>query len=225
MYTPKSFAVQDGAKLRQFVERNPFATLVSSTGRGLFASHIPLRIENPDGAPARLAGHLARANPQWHDLENEHEVLLIFHGPHAYISPLWYQAGEAVPTWNYAAVHIYGRPVIMNDPVRTRKIVEALTAQFEGLQWEALRARWSEGFLEKMLQGIVAFEIEVTRLEGKFKLGQNRRTEDIAGTHAALQKSADPGARLLAEFMEQEGILPESGSKVTRGAVDHSPKS
>lgn len=209
MYVPEPFAVRDEAKLRRFVQENPFATLVCAGGGALSASHIPLLIDHPEGPPARLIGHLARANPQWEDLERG-EILLIFHGPHAYISPFWYERQEAVPTWNYAAVHIRGRARLVHDLNRAREMVEALTAQFERERLAALHERWSPAFLEKMLKGIVAFEIEVTRLEGKFKLGQNRSPGDIAGTYEGLRKSDDPSARALAELMRLEGISPPS---------------
>jgi transcriptional regulator len=199
--------VDDAARLRAFMEENPFAVLVTHADGRPFGTHLPILIENAEGAPTRLLGHVARANPQWQHFENASDVLLIFHGPHAYISPFWYAAAEAVPTWNYGAVHAYGKPRLIQDERRAREIVERLTRQYEGRRADELFARWSPAFLDKMLKGIVAFEIDVVRLEGKFKLGQNRNAADLAGTYEALKKSEIPGDRALAELMKQTGIL------------------
>lgn len=206
MYVPAHFKVEDATRLRGFIEENPFGILVTEAGGRPFATHLPVLIDNAAGAPTHLLGHIARANSQWHHFEAGGEVLLIFHGPHAYISPFWYAAAEAVPTWNYAAVHAYGKPRVIENETRTRQLVERLTQQYEKGRAEELFARWSPAFLEKMLKGIVAFEIEVTRLEGKFKLGQNRSAADIAGTYEALSESGRAGDQALAAFMAEQGM-------------------
>jgi len=202
MYIPAHFKVDDPATQRAFMEENPFATLVTHSAGNSFASHLPVLLE--PGEPLRMLAHLARANPQWRHFENSPENLLIFHGPHAYISPFWYEALEAVPTWNYAAVHAYAHLKIIENPSRAKEVVEKLTRYYERERAAELFARWSEPFVEKMLNGIVAFEIEVTRLEGKFKLGQNRSPADITSVIAALSQSTIPGDRSLAEFMRRQ---------------------
>jgi transcriptional regulator len=206
MYIPAHFQVDDPAKLREVIEQNAFATLVTHAEGRPFASHLPVLIESPGGL-TRCVAHMARANPQWRQFDNDSEVLMIFHGPHGYISPFWYEAAEAVPTWNYAAVHLYGRATVIEDESRARGIVERLTRKYEGARAEALFQRWSEPFIAKMLKGIVAFELEVTRVEGKFKLGQNRNETDITGVYRALTESSEPGDQSLAACMKQFGIV------------------
>jgi transcriptional regulator len=149
---------------------------------------------------------MARANPQWRDFEElakeDGEALVVFQGPHAYISPSWYGAGPAVPTWNYTAVHAYGRPHIVEDPARVRAILEQLVA----VQESALDPPWTldsqtDKYLSGMMRGIVAFEIPIERLEAKAKLGQNKSAAQAAGAAAALARSEDPMARETAALM------------------------
>jgi len=204
MYVPTHFKVDDPAALKSFIEENAFATLVTHFEGSPFASHLPVLLES--GEPTRLLAHMARANPQWRHFRNGEDVLLIFHGPHAYISPFWYEAREAVPTWNYAAVHAYGHAKIIEDPLRAREIVERLTRFYEGGRAAELFARWSPPFLERMLKGIVAFEIDVTHLEGKFKLGQNRSPADIASVISALAESKIDTDHALGDFMKRQGL-------------------
>jgi transcriptional regulator len=204
MYVPAHFKVDDPAALKAFMGENSFATLITHSEGNSLASHLPVLCES--GEPLRLLGHMARANPQWRHFGNNSEVLVIFHGPHAYISPFWYEAREAVPTWNYAAVHAYGRAKIIEDVSRAREVVENLTRHFEAERAAELFAQWSEPFVEKMLKGIVAFELELTRLEGKFKLGQNRCALDIANVLAALSRSQDQSDHALARFMSRQGL-------------------
>jgi transcriptional regulator len=210
MYVPAHFKVDDPVILKEFVEANAFATLITQGDGRPFASHLPLLTEG-EGL-THFVGHMARANPQWQHLENGSELLMIFHGPHAYISPFWYEAAEAVPTWNYAAVHVYGRARIIEDDYRSRSIVERLTRKYEGARADALLQRWSEPFLAKMLKSIVAFEVETTRVEGKWKLGQNRNAADVAGTYRALTASSDPADRALAGVMSDFGLLTDPGT-------------
>jgi transcriptional regulator len=202
MYVPAHFSVDDPDALKAFMEENAFATLITHFQGKSCASHLPLLLEL--GEPLRLLGHVARANPQWHHFESNSEALLIFHGPHAYISPFWYEAPEAVPTWNYAVVHAYGHPKIIEDLRRAKEVVERLTRYYEGARADELFARWSDAFVEKMLKGIVAFEVEITRLEGKFKLGQNRPSADAGPIFTALSQSTNSQDRALAEFMKRQ---------------------
>lgn len=204
MYVPSGFAVQDPECLARFIAQNSFATLISQDESGLpFASHVPLLFE-PQPGPGFLLGHLARANAQWGHFEGQRPVLAIFHGPHAYISPRWYATGPAVPTWNYAAVHAYGTPKLIAEDSRLEALVRRLIRFYE--PQEPPPADLPTDFLARQLKGIVGFEIRLTRLEGKFKLGQNRPAADVAGVYEALSQSTQPGDRLLAQFMNEQGI-------------------
>ncbi len=177
------------------IERHDFGLLVSHGARangGLIASQIPFLIERRDGR-LYLQGHLARANPQVADLDGASEALAIFQGPHAYISPSWYQAGPAVPTWNYAAVHAYGDARAIADPDWLRGLVRRLTERHEAREpappWRM--EDLPEAYLESMLNGIVGVEIAVSRLDGKFKLSQNRPAADRPRIIAALERRDD----------------------------------
>jgi transcriptional regulator len=202
MYVPAHFEVGNPATLKSFIQENAFATLITKFEGSPFASHLPVLLES--GEPMRLLAHLACANPQWRHFADSAELLLIFHGPHAYVSPFWYEAREAVPTWNYAAVHAYGHARIIEDPSRAREIVERLTRFYERERAAELLGRWSPVFVEKMVKSIVAFEIDVTRLEGKFKLGQNRSSADIANVISALAVSKNESDKALGRFMKQQ---------------------
>jgi transcriptional regulator len=201
MYVPKSFAVEDPEILRAVMEQHGFATLISSGPAGLVATHIPVLFEAVPGTPGRLIAHLARANPHA-DMLDGADVLTIFQGPHGYVSPSWYAEHPAVPTWNYVAVHVYGRATIVREPGRLRAIVSRLVDVYEG----ARAAPWSmaglsDRYLTGMLNGIVGVEIEIARLEGKHKLSQNRNVEDRRRVISALSDSADPQDRALAAYM------------------------
>jgi transcriptional regulator len=206
MYIPQPFSVQDPQRLARFVARNSFATVITQDENGLpFASHIPLLYE-PEPKPGVLFGHLARANPQWRHLENPREVLAIFQGPHAYISPRWYSSLPAVPTWNYAVVHAYGAPRLISPDSRLEELVRQMVKFYEGETKDSWRAELPADFMTRQLKGIVGFEIQLTRWEGKFKLGQNRSKSDLAGVYKALSQSPQSEDRLLAQLMKDEGL-------------------
>ena len=172
MYLPETFVERDAAVLARVIREESFATLISQHSGAPFASHVPLLLEEgPHSAKGelqgRLIGHVARANPQWKSADGE-TVLAIFHGPHAYVSPTCYGPGDAVPTWNYIAVHVSGKLTIIEDRERLREIVARTVEYFEATR----EPRWSldqasEEFIEKLLGGIVGFEIEIERVEGK----------------------------------------------------------
>jgi transcriptional regulator len=149
-----------------------------------------------DGSrPGRLRGHMARANPQWRDFAGE-EVMVVFAGPHAYVSPAWYDAAESVPTWDYTAVHAYGVPQIVDDPAEVRAVLEALVERNErgfATPWE-MRGL-SDTYIAGMMKGIVAFDIPIARLDAKEKLSQNRPAADQHRVAAALARSNDPTDR------------------------------
>jgi RNA polymerase sigma factor (sigma-70 family) len=162
--------MDDPATLQAFLRAHDFATLVTGGPDGLVASHVPILVDETGWPAARLRGHLARANPQWRALAGG-EALAIFSGPHAYVSPAWYETAPAVPTWNYAAVHVYGEPRIVDERAALEAIVVAMVARYEGTEMPAWRREMPADFWSKMLGGIVGFEIAVRRVEGKWKLG------------------------------------------------------
>ncbi len=197
---PGSFQVDDPAELQAFMAANAFVTLVSQVGGELFASHLPVVVKD---APAGLLveGHLARANPHWHGfLEAAPESLMIFSGPHAYISPRHYGARESVPTWNYQAVHAYGVPCVLEDRERLESLMAALVASVDPSyqnQWDGLSKTYRSG----MMKGVVAFEMRVTRLFGKYKLSQNRPRADRERVAAALEAGSDALERAVGAAM------------------------
>jgi len=165
-------------------------------------------VEN--GECTKLVSHMARANPQWQDFSSSTEVLSVFTGPHAYISPSWYTTDQAVPTWNYAAVHIYGYPRIINDPEEVVACLDKAVAFFERTAKEPWTNRLPEDLQSRLINAIVAFEITVTRTEGVFKLGQNRSAEDLNGVHNALSKSTNQQNQQIADLMSSEGLIKNS---------------
>jgi transcriptional regulator len=196
VYIPPSFRVDDVAVLYEFVEEYSFATLVTVCGGVPFATHLPMLLDREHGV---ILGHLARANPHWEAFGGGAESAAIFHGPHAYISPAWYAAAPAVPTWNYAAVHVYGIPRLLTED-RTWEVVDQTVKKFETTRAAPWQNELPEDFRQKMLRGIVAFEMPIARIEGKFKLGQNRSEADQAGMVAHL-RAGDSEAQILAEFI------------------------
>lgn len=204
VYMPKHFAVTDQETLIAFMRRYSFATLVSTGAAGLIASHLPLLYEPSAGGAGRLFGHLARANPQLADLAGGREVMAIFHGPHAYVSPTWYATHPAVPTWNYAVVHAYGTVEAMADEATLRKLLVKLSDTYEAGNPAPWRLADQPGrYIEGMLRGIGGFAIKITRLEGKFKLSQNRDAVDRERVAAALEASDDAESRNVAALMKR----------------------
>jgi transcriptional regulator len=200
MYVPAAFAEDRPEILAEFIAANAFATLVTNGAGGLVASHIPLL---HDAARGTLVGHLARANPQGADLVDGAEAFAIFAGPHAYVSPRWYMKGPAVPTWNYTAVHAYGRVRRVDEPEALARIVTDLTRIYEAGAEKPWRYEdMPETFVRGMLNGIVGFELTITRLEGKWKMSQNRPAEDVQGVIEGLGASGDPREREVGQIVE-----------------------
>jgi len=204
MYIPEFNRVEDHAKALAFMRANPFATLVSTTEQGPFATHLPMLIHDSSGTVS-LRAHVAKANPHWRILEQGGDSLVIFHGPHAYISPSLYEIRESVPTWNYAAVHVYGKGRVVNDEAQTRQTLEDLIAQFDSSylpQWQS----FSNEYRERMQRHIVAFEIVATRIEAKFKLSQNRTKTEQEKVIRALSESKDSAVTEVAALMRHQGL-------------------
>lgn len=203
MYTPASFAETDQDKLHDFMEQYSFATIVSHAGERLVASHLPLLLDRSVGPHGRIVGHMARANPQWKHIADQ-DVLVIFTGPHAYISPSWYQAVNVVPTWNYTAVHAYGSVVIEHDRTRLLEIARRYVDTYEA----SLPEPWSldrpePDFVDGLLDAIVGFTIEIASIEGKFKLNQNHDDERRAKVVGALREAGSPAQTQIAELIQQ----------------------
>ncbi|MEP7068409.1 MAG: FMN-binding negative transcriptional regulator [Usitatibacter sp.] len=177
LYVPPHFRVDDRDALYAFMEKHAFATLVTSGAAGMQVSHIPFLPERGADGSIRLLGHVARGNGQWSALEKAEHLVAIFQGPHAYISPSWYANHPSVPTWNYSVVHAHGKARLM-DEAELHDLLMRLSATYEAGNPEPWRmSELPAAYVDSMLKMIVGFEIEVERLEGKFKLSQNRPTE------------------------------------------------
>ncbi|HEY8097464.1 MAG TPA: FMN-binding negative transcriptional regulator [Methylobacter sp.] len=214
MYIPAQFEQPDVELMHELICNRPFATLVTLGANGIDANHIPLHLEPTPEPFGVLRGHIARANPLWHDLAADVETLTIFHGPDAYISPSWYatkqEAGKVVPTWNYAVVHAYGSLRIIDDAVWVRAQLEALTQQHEADfpdPWEVSDA--PEDFTEKLLGALVGIEMVITRLTGKWKVSQNQPLQNqrsvIQGLNASGQNEAVAMAALVNDGVKNVG--------------------
>jgi len=210
MYVPSQFKEERIPVLHEAIERIGFGMLVTLGADGMTASHVPMLVAAEPGPFGMLLGHLARANPQWRTALADQEALAIFAGPHTYITPSWYetkrQTGKVVPTWNYVAIHAYGRLRFIDDPERARANVTGLTKRHEANRaqpWAVTDA--PRDFIEAMLKAIVAFELTITRLEGKWKMSQNRPADDRAGVVAGLTSEGETEvAAIVAERNKTE---------------------
>ena len=200
MYIPDAFRESDPARLHQVIRDYSFATLITHS-ESLVASHVPILLDPARGEHGTLRGHMARANPQWRDFKDDAEVMAIFHGPHTYISPSWYPTHPAVPTWNYVAVHAYGVPRLIEERAALRRLLDDLVRMYESGFEHPWKFDLPQRFTETMIDMIVGFEIPLTRLEGKFKLNQNRSAADRRGVIEVLQQSSDPVAREISALM------------------------
>ncbi len=202
MYVPKAFAVEDLAELQDFMEQFNFATLVTQRDGDLTASHIPFLLDRSVEPYGVLRAHVAIRNPQLRDLRSGSPALVIFQGPHSYISPSWYVKPENVPTWNYTAVHAYGVPKI-GDQAATIALLKDLVRNHE----KAFELPWdfdpNAAWIQKLLPEIAGFEIRIEKLQGKFKLNQNRTAADREGVIETLSRSEDPAQRAVASLMAE----------------------
>jgi transcriptional regulator len=204
LYIPEYHRVEDRAVALAFMQANPFAILISTTDDGPLATHLPILTREVEGG-LQLRGHMAKANPHWKSIRENQESLVIFHGPHAYISPSLYETRESVPTWNYAAVHVYGQGIVFTDKDRLNQLLQEMIAHFDSsyaAQWPSL----SEQYRSRMVQHIVGFEINVTRVETKFKLSQNRTRAEQENVIKSLASSSDSSAAAVAILMKGRGL-------------------
>jgi transcriptional regulator len=200
MYIPPSFRETEPAKLHEFIEQYSFGILLTQRASESVASHLPFVLNRNSGPQGTLWGHMARANDQWKGIDGA-SVLVIFHGPHAYISPTWYDATNVVPTWNYVAVHVFGKLRLVTDSSQTLDILRRTASQYE-----PDTAGWSVDdpdaeFVDGLLEAIVGFEIEIERIEGKWKLSQNHDEEKRARVARALLDSGGEQRTKIAELM------------------------
>lgn len=204
MYIPEHFRNEDRTAALDFMRANPFTILVSNTETGPFATHVPVLIRE-SGENLIIRGHVAKANPHWRYLQTNPQCLVIFHGPHAYVSPSNYEMRESVPTWNYGAVHVYGETRTYSAPDELLAVLHDLIPTFEaayGEQWGSL----SEAYHQRMLNHIVGFEITVTKLEAKFKLSQNRTRQEQQKVIDSLSTSSDTAISGTARLMCEHGL-------------------
>ena len=205
MYIPPSHAEQSTEVLLDFIDAHPLGLLVTASDGELFATHLPLLLHRSRGAQGTLEGHVARAN-RHHTVQTAGEALAIFAGPDAYITPTWYatkaEHGKAVPTWNYVAVHAYGTLRFVDDRAFLRQHLEALVARHETgrePQWSITDAPAT--YIDRLEHAIIALEFTITRLEGKWKMSQNRSSSDIDGVVAGLSQSQNANDRAVARIV------------------------
>jgi transcriptional regulator len=208
MYTPKAFEMTDLPMVHAAMRQSGLATLVTMTSSGLVATHLPLLLNETKGPYGTLTGHVSRANLQWKDTLPETDALIIFLGLDTYVTPNWYPAkhetGRVVPTWNYAAIHAYGRITFFEDPEQLRGVVTELTERFEAefpAPWQVTDAPAT--YIDAQLKAIVGFDLEIRRLEGKQKFNQNRSLEDRMGVIEGLRGLQDERKTQVAELMEE----------------------
>jgi transcriptional regulator len=205
MYVPPHFAETDRVTLHEFIERHSFGLLVSQVDGEPFATHLPLLLDRTAEPHGTLVGHMARANPQWKELARQ-TALAVFSGPHSYVSPSWYEAENVVPTWNYVAVHAYGRVRLVEDRDTLLDIVRRSVAVYEADKPRPWALGGSSTFADRLLGQIVGFRIEIDRLEGKWKLSQNHPAERRKKVIRAFEVQGGEDAMALAGMMR--AMLP-----------------
>ncbi|PIA73926.1 FMN-binding negative transcriptional regulator [Ectopseudomonas toyotomiensis] len=206
MYCPAAFRQNDLPSLHAQIQASGLAIVTSTGAQGLQASHLPLLLEPGEGEFGTLYGHFARANPHWRDLADGAEALVVFNGPDAYVHPGWYPAkaehGKVVPTWNYIAVHAWGQAEVFDEPERLLELVSRLSERHErgrAQPWAVSDA--PRDYIDSMLRAIVGFALPIRRIEGKWKLSQNRSASDQAGVRTGLATSNNPRDQELAARM------------------------
>lgn len=197
MYIPPYFNVEDRETQYALIRAHSFGLLINQVDGAPFATHLPFVVQGDT-----LVAHMARANPQWQSFDTVAEVLCVFQGPHAYVSPSWYQGDKVVPTWNYSAVHVYGVPRIVADPMEVFELQKRLVdANEQGMPEPWRLEDVDRDYIDSMLRAIVCFEIPITRIEGKAKLSQNKSAQDIVDTVAGLRARENGDDLVLAAAM------------------------
>lgn len=201
LYVPRTFEPGDRAIASRLMHDHPFATLLTPGDPEPHLSHVPLLLQPSCEPHGCLIGHVARANPHWRRFADA-ESIAVFHGPHAYVSPAWYADPAAmVPTWNYATVHAHGAIDVVDDPLESRRILQALVHRFESPRDVPWTLAMPEARLEALVGAIVAFRMRIRRIDAKLKLSQNRSRDDRSRVIAALEAEAHPDAAATALWM------------------------
>jgi transcriptional regulator len=191
LYQPEAFREQDTAALHALIEAHGFATLISPDAEDPPISHLPLLLDRTRGPLGTLIGHMARGNPHGPRLRAKPQVLVLFQGPHSYVSPSWYAHHPSVPTWNYAVVHAHATARVIEDPAALEQMVRALVERYEAGRPQPWPMDLPRGYIDRMLGGIVGFELRIERLAGKFKLSQNRPGDDAQRVAQALEQGSE----------------------------------
>jgi len=201
MYVPKINQVEDQAALLAYMRAYSFATLASSGPAGLMATHLPFVIEE-EGGRITLRAHMAKANPQWRDFAAGADALVIFMQPHAYVSPRHYDSRQNVPTWNYVAVHAYGRPLLIEERAAKIELQQKLIRQYDAAYLTQM-AELSDAYLDARLAAIISFSLAVTRIDARYKLSQDKNSAERERIAHALEASGDSVAAETARLMRK----------------------
>jgi transcriptional regulator len=202
IYMPHMFTANDDGAIARLIREYPFATLITPGETEPVISHLPLELVADEGPQGTLLGHMARANPHWQRLAAQASVA-VFHGPHAYVSPSWYlEPATAVPTWNYAVVHVHGTAALISESGEKRELLDRLVGRYEGGRIRPWHLQLEGRPLEAMLGAIVGFRLRIERIDAKFKFSQNRSAEDRDRVVAALRGEKHADASSTAAWME-----------------------
>ena len=207
MHIPKKFQQNDSEQFADIIQQYPFGSLITHSDAGIEANHIPFILSQSNGKDV-LQGHIAKVNPLWENINDNDEVLVIFHGPNCYVSPNYYptkkQTGKAVPTWNYIVVHVRGRISFKRDDLWNLTMINQLTAQHEAEQpipWSTADA--PEPYIQKMLPAIIGIEIEISSIMGQWKLSQNQPEKNQIGVVEGLSHVDDANSQKIAELVKR----------------------
>lgn len=210
MYIPPAFEITDREILHDFIRSNSFAILFSEKEGHPFATHLPFLLDDELGSNGCLYGHMARANPHWRQMDDkaqkkaQKEVLVVFSGPHAYISPTWYEAQLAVPTWNYVTVHVYGKFQLIHEKEAVYQLLKDTVDYYESSFEQPWSLNQTDGeYVDQLSKGIVAFKIEITKIEGKWKLSQNHPRERQVKVARALSALPGDQGKQIGELMKR----------------------
>lgn len=198
MYIPSSFKVTDEDLLYEFMEKYSFAILFSLVNHMPMATHLPLLVDRNNSC---IYGHMAKANPQWREINED--VLVVFNGPHTYISPSWYETNQAVPTWNYTTVHVTGKFSVIDNQDELHHILEKTTSTYESEMEHPWKIDSLDSkFLDKLTDAIVGFKIDISNIEGQWKLSQNHSIKRRQRVISALEKCSDDHSKQIAKLMK-----------------------
>lgn len=201
MYIPKQFKINDFKEIQEFVQANSFGTLITTQNGKPIATHLPLQLINEQDA-FYVTGHMAYGNPQWKTFENSEQVLVIFQGPHAYVSSSWYEK-ENVPTWNYQSIHLYGTATLLNEDELKQDLAKLMNNYEKHRKDPVMLENLSLSLVEKELKGIIGFKIDVKEVQAAYKLSQNRTETDYRNIIKNLSTEENSGATQMAELMKK----------------------